>query len=197
MIAECIAEELTSLVAAGAGPAKHAGGVLGLFDAAFACDFPIADYALRLLCDAPYDEDDLDTDANDHPHAVGTLALVLLTRVLRRHHLPYTALNAHRLWVAALLVAARFQGCNLQEAAVELCNRGGVAEAELSRLTLAFAYALGADVVVTGDDVARFCAAHYHAAHHVPDDDAVVAAAAAAASAVNCDAERQAALVME
>eukprot|EP01105_Mastigella_eilhardi_P001119 TRINITY_DN11405_c0_g1_i2.p2 TRINITY_DN11405_c0_g1~~TRINITY_DN11405_c0_g1_i2.p2 ORF type:complete len:176 (-),score=48.40 TRINITY_DN11405_c0_g1_i2:98-625(-) len=94
-------------------------------------------------------------------HTEGTLACVLVQRLAARHAASgwrLSQVNAHRVYLAALLVAAKLLRDVVNRRALAVfARRGGVSTRELCRLELTFLFASGFALFVDGDSFSCFC----------------------------------------
>eukprot|EP01105_Mastigella_eilhardi_P015883 TRINITY_DN3636_c0_g1_i1.p1 TRINITY_DN3636_c0_g1~~TRINITY_DN3636_c0_g1_i1.p1 ORF type:complete len:231 (+),score=60.25 TRINITY_DN3636_c0_g1_i1:112-804(+) len=189
MEAECVAAYLTVLVRA--TKASNAAAVLrgmgceppellAAFDAVAACPVCIHDYALRLLNHAApvasprlplqiseaecWHRCGCDDESLGQAHITGTIACMLIHRLLARHASHWGGVsetNVHRLFLTSLLVATKLVQDGHQLGLLPAASAaGGVETEELAQLEINFLFALGFDCHVTAEDLQRFAFAH-------------------------------------
>eukprot|EP01105_Mastigella_eilhardi_P012446 TRINITY_DN284_c1_g2_i1.p1 TRINITY_DN284_c1_g2~~TRINITY_DN284_c1_g2_i1.p1 ORF type:complete len:275 (-),score=89.37 TRINITY_DN284_c1_g2_i1:74-898(-) len=158
-------------------PASSTGAqrMLSLFESAEECSLPIQTYALRLmgldLCNLAGNSAQAAVAAAamlQREQVEGTLACILLERLVQHQARASgwhgaTELNIHRLFLAAFLVATKLErdvshAMHLMRA---LSTRGGVQQAELAQLEVAFLFTIGWTLHISVEQYATFCLTQY------------------------------------
>eukprot|EP01105_Mastigella_eilhardi_P005455 TRINITY_DN17159_c0_g1_i1.p2 TRINITY_DN17159_c0_g1~~TRINITY_DN17159_c0_g1_i1.p2 ORF type:complete len:231 (-),score=68.31 TRINITY_DN17159_c0_g1_i1:76-768(-) len=158
MDAECAADYVAALV--GGTDAASASQLALVFESTQPPPISVGAYVQRLLSSFEKDENGASIEA--------TFACVFLERLCADGRLCVTSTNAHRLFLASMLVATKYlfdgaRHCNCCFAATSGITRylallGGIPIKELARLEIAFLMSIGFHLVVQPDDYYAFVA---------------------------------------